>query len=134
MRICLWRYRDNTRNYPGFHLSADPEGCLVLRDLLGTGRQTTSTPLHSVDAEILEVPNNLKGEARWTSWRRFRIQSFGDEAPETFEFAEDGETLLLTCSRAQIGCILKGVEDMESGRGDYCIGGDGEHVLWFWWQ
>jgi hypothetical protein len=32
-----------------------------------------------------------------------------------------------------VECIVRGVEDIVQGRGDYCIGGDDQHVLWFWW-
>jgi len=50
-----------------------------------------------------------------------------------FLFSEVSGRLSLECSQQQVECIIKGVEDIKRGDGDYCIGGDDQQVLWFWW-
>ena len=37
-------------------------------------------------------------------------------------------------STVQVESLMAGVEDIRAGRGDYAIGDDDEHQLWFWWQ
>ena len=37
-------------------------------------------------------------------------------------------------SPVQVESMAAGVEDIRALRGDYAIGDDGEHQLWFWWQ
>lgn len=43
MKIYVWRYLENTRNYPGFNLSSDPEGCRFMRERL-TAEDCTKKP------------------------------------------------------------------------------------------
>lgn len=53
--------------------------------------------------------------------------------PGHFVFPEVSARLSLECSQQQLECIIGGVKDVVRSRGDYCIGGEGQHVLWFWW-
>lgn len=64
------------------------------------------------------------------SWQ---IETKNKLAADWFHFSEHGSEFVLECSRGLIGEILKGVEDINQGRGDYSIGGD-RQPLWFWWQ
>jgi len=134
MMVCLWRYKNNTRNYPGYHLSADLEGCRFLRENLSTIGNRLTIPLNKPDKAVLSVPNNQGGRARFISGGKLRVEIIANLSDDHFEFDEREETIVLTCSRSQIGCLLRGIEDIESGEGDYCIRGDGAHALWFWWQ
>ena len=132
MRICLWRYLDNVRNYPGYHLSADVEGCREIRARLGRMDDSISIALDPPTARVLAVPNNRKGQARQIAARKLRIQT--GPSPETFHWTEEKTEFVLTCSQKRIGDLLKGIADIERGAGDYCIGDKRDQRLWFWWQ
>jgi len=133
MKICIWRYKDNTRNYPGYHLSADAEGCRVLRERLNQIRDYEVFALTPPDMGVLAVPNNQGGRARYFEGRKLQVHTSASLAPNTFRWEEQGTTFILTCSQEQIARILAGVDDIEKGEGDYSIGGGDDQALWFWW-
>lgn len=66
--VCLWRYLDNTKNYPGWHFSADRLGCNSVIELLAL-METAELPMRRTvqlrppSADVLGVPNNRR--ARW---------------------------------------------------------------------
>lgn len=134
MKICLWRYKENARNYPGYHLSADTEGCRRLRALLRSIRNTEVIELIPPDQDVLSVPNNRGGQAKYFAATNWRVETKSSLPAKHFVFSERGTELTLECSRDQIECILAGIDDIERRKGDYCIGGDDDDVLWFWWQ
>lgn len=134
VRICVWRYLEGLRDFPGYHLSADGEGCGVIRERVGrvggAGVFSVSLPVVAPDAGVLGVPNHLGGRARVLAAQRFRVETAPGLEPGTFVWAEvEG----LTCSWEFPELILKGVADMERGDGDYSIGGRSGPRLWFWW-
>src|SRR3712207_2285031 len=69
-RLYFWRYTENTRNYPGWHLTADDLCCRSLADLIermlsARGRPRKPLAVTPPTREVLRVPNNRGGEARW---------------------------------------------------------------------
>ena len=136
--IHLWRYRENKRNYPGYHLTADQDGCKVLENELLKLENTSNTSsinieLSPVTQKILDVPNNKAGNPTVVSLKELHLKVDPSYSEGFFEFSESHPKCFLNLSKEQAGCILKGVKDIFSGEGDYCIGGDDDHVLWFWW-
>jgi hypothetical protein len=134
MKICIWRYEDNTRNYPGYHLSADAEGCRALRERLGQIRDCETFTLTAPDTAVLSVPNNQGGRARCFAGRKLQVHTASSLAPNTFRWEEQDTTFILTYSREQISRLLAGVADIEKVEGDCSMRGDGDQALWFWWQ
>ncbi len=75
--VYLWRYRENTRNFPGWHLSTDRPGGTALLQLFSlfpsaTTRVHRTVPLTPPSPSVLAVPNNQQGNANvWapTKWR-----------------------------------------------------------------
>jgi hypothetical protein len=134
MKICIWRYKDNSRNYPGYHLSADNEGCRELRERLSQIRNSEAFALTPPDAAVLSVPNNQGGRAKYFAGRKLLVRTASSLAPNTFRWDEQDTTFNLTCSREMIARLIEGVAEVEKGNGDYSIGGEYDQVLWFWWQ
>ncbi len=133
MNTHLWRYRDNQNNYPGYHLSADADGCTALLAWLRAPKGRTEFRLQPVTPEVLSVPNNQGGSAGYVACTLLKLHLKPDAADGHFLFSEMSSRLSIECSQRQVECIIKGVEDIQRGEGDYCIRGDDEHVLWFWW-
>lgn len=137
--ISLWRYTQNERNYPGWHLSADAAGCeslaLLLQSLVVDGHAATRTVLlEAPNARTLSVPNNLGGHANYETPEKLRLR-FSEDAgvwlfPATLEPAE------LTFGKDWLEPLQQGLEAMSRGQGDYCIGikQEGSLPLWFWWR
>jgi len=133
MSAHIWRYQENQRNYPGYHMSADANGCADLLAWLRNPKRKPVFRLQPVTQEILNVPNNRNGAARFSQYNLLELNVRSDAPSELFQIDEVSGCLNLECSRHQVECIIKGVEDILQGQGDYSIGQDDSHRLWFWW-
>lgn len=136
-RIYLWRYRENRRNYPGYHLTADARGCDDLVSVLtrhenATRVQRTRLALGPVTPSILAVPANTRGNSTVVTFSSLELITDPNSSPDHFRFAETHLHCQLELSTAQAGHVLEGVHDIQHGKGDYCVGGDGDQVIWFW--
>lgn len=131
--VSLWRYLDNARNYPGWHLTADAAGCAALLALLdalgaeGAGAARTLA-LTAPGAAQRAVPNNRA--ARWEAATTLRLTV--DAAADAWHWEGDGAHVLLRCGRTGLAGVRQGVADIAAGRGDHACG-RGAQALWFWW-
>ena len=131
--MSLWRYRENLRNYPGWHIGADAAGCasmLALLDALaldGPGA-TRTLQLSPPSPAQLAVPNNR--DARWDAPATLRLTV--DEDVAFWQWDVDGARATLQLGDAATGALRQGVVDIAAGRGDYSVG-QGAQALWFWW-
>jgi len=136
MNIYLWTYKQRNRNYAGHHLSADAEGAEYLIELFGRLETTTKSKsktvqLSPVTKKILSVPGYNAPVVKYNEWK---IDLDTEAKDEYFEITGNGSNCILNLSSAQAGCILEGAKDISQGKGDYCIGGDKDNVIWFWWH
>jgi hypothetical protein len=114
-------------------LTADAEGCASLLAWLRSPKSRSEFRLQPVTPEVLSVPNNQGGLAAYVGCTSLKLHVRSNIGRGHFVFSEVSGRLGLDCSQQQVECIIKGVEDIQRGEGDYCIGGDGQQVLWFWW-
>ncbi len=140
----VWRYLDNARNFPGWHLTADAESCAALQQLfeqmlLAKYSVKTSLLTCPPTQELLCVPNNQGGKARWESVEKLHLKF--DPAKQDNHWivnpASDG--LHIEIGRGKLESLRDGVRDITRGKGDYSIGPEDdsqydEQCLWFWWQ
>jgi len=125
VKIHLWKYLENNRNYAGYHLTADAVGCEKLLSYLDRGPTDRSLRLQPVTATALMVPNNCDTKAfSFLSWQVQRCESL----PSSTEWIEREDHLLLSCTNDYLIELSRGVRAIAEGRGDYCAG-----KLWFWW-
>jgi hypothetical protein len=130
--VAVWRYQANTRNYPGYHLTADAAGCTLLQERVATlargiGRSAVLR-LSPPTQRMLDIPNNHRGEAPCTYFAELHIEV----AAAQLSISPDGRTCRLAATRADLRDLARGVDGIAQGRGDYCIG-SGDQSLWFWW-
>lgn len=77
--VYLWHYKECTRNYPGWNLTADDQACdslLRLCDLMRSARWSSSATLtvSRPTPGILSVPDNRGGAARWYAPKLLRLE------------------------------------------------------------
>jgi len=132
-RIYLWRYLENTRNYPGWHLAFDREGGISLLGLLSLMKTTIENSNRTITlspptADVLAIPNN----------RRSKIESKGKLRihwePQNrnrwlIEEAEDEVTMILGPSVLQ---NFKHAIENPGKAFDTTI--TAEPLVWFWGQ
>ena len=136
--IHLWLYRENRRNFPGYHLSADAEGCARLSSVFASlsraiDHRVEKISLMPVTVEALRVPNNSSGDSSVVSFAQWVVETDPALDKEPMRFEESGRECRTRMSPRRADEILAGVKDISAGRGDYSIG-SGDHALWFWWQ
>lgn len=112
MNTHIWRYKDNQRNYPGYHLSADAEGCSALLAWLRSSKERPEFRLQSITAEVLGVPNNRAGSAAYVGCSSFKLNVKTAFDSSHFLFSEVSGRLSLECSQQQLDYIVRGVEDI----------------------
>jgi hypothetical protein len=137
--ISLWRYTENERNYPGWHMSADARGCASLstlfQSLAADGDLAARTVvLQPPPKTVLAVPNNRGGRARHKAPAKLCISFSKDN--EQWSFPPTLEPAGLIFGYDWLAPLRDGLDAAAGGQGDYSIGHDryGSLPLWFWWR
>ena len=134
-RISLWRYTENERNFSGWHLNADAEGCASLLSLLdaleSSPGEYRTVRITAPTAAVLRVPNNRGGRAAWLAPAKLRLCCSPVQA--CWVFPLDLDPASLTVGADWLPRLREGIGGIPEGRGDYSIGSDAEPSLWFWW-
>ncbi len=135
--ICLWQYGERARAYPGFHLSADQPGCDQLLALLVTLAKTrtpqiANVALDPVTPAVLAIPSER--DTAVNAYRHWELIVDPRFPPERLHFAVIRDRVRTELSPVQVESIAGGVQDIRERRGDYAIGEEDDHQLWFWWQ
>src|SRR5258708_1851433 len=71
--VYLWRYVEGTKNFSGWHLTADAEGCEQALAILASLDRERTVAITPPTPAILQVPGNRGGAARWWSPRRLTL-------------------------------------------------------------
>jgi hypothetical protein len=132
--VYLWQYVENTRNYPGWHSTTDGTFCHSFADLIErmvTARYNCqkSLTVTSPTKEILRVPNNRGGVAKWNSPKMLILRHQKYNLPDDYFSLEESEnTVIISAGRQKLEllkeCVLR--RDI-----DYSIK-VGNNQLWFW--
>ena len=136
-RIWLWRYVENIRNYPGWHVTADAQGAASLLGLLGLldtlnqgGADSARTvQISAPSASILAVPNNRR--AAWHAPARLRVGTSANE--EEWRLTAEDQSAALTVGSGWRPVLQLALVGIAEGRGDYAIGPSGKQQLTIWW-
>jgi len=140
--ISLWKYRENTHNYPGWNLTADKVGVESLLELCNELSSCISRcDYHTISvttptASVLRIPNNKYDKAKWIAPRKWVIRYVsGSEASKQWMFSQDAqETVTLELGYGYMQQFIAGLIDIADAKGDYSIGKTyKEDRLWFWW-
>jgi hypothetical protein len=126
--VFLWRYRENRRNYPGWNIAADDQGCEWLLELLERLREAGSELAISLRVarpteSVLGVPKNMNGKARWSSRESLSVRLAPRRLPEdTWTLKADSVSVTITAGRKKLDELRRAVADMRAGEGDYAVG------------
>lgn len=142
-RVYLWRYDPNSRNYSGWHMTADAAGCAALLDVCTRIEASSYScvldiPLCIVTAAVLAVPGAPGNPVQPRMWC-WRVSKRFSPHHWSMIPSKRGESVSLEISRDQVARLRAGLSDISCGRGDYSIGRDESDPqvdlerLWFWW-
>jgi hypothetical protein len=133
--LYLWQYRENSRRYAGWHLTADDAACVSLLDLLDRLEQLSDCVLAVTrpTAQVLAVPN-FPPLVHWSAPKVLRLIFSREEAWDIRSVAEE-VTLML--GPAMLGELRNGIAGIPQGKGDYAIrpsNVEPDQELWLWWM
>jgi hypothetical protein len=138
--LYLWKYLENARNYPGWHMTANRSACQNLADLI---EKMLSSPWSSQkvlnteppNEKILQVPNNRGGKAHWEAAQSLILKypKKHKVTDDSFLLKEYKNTVELSLGKNSLELLRQGILEIPEGKGDYTIGTD-EIMLWFWWM
>jgi hypothetical protein len=132
--VYLWRFKDDSRKFSGWHMTADGDGSRSLNSLLDIFLQSDIDARRTVRLTMptekeLRVPNyNKKADPA----EKLLLEFVAKENSLWSLSCEDKKTTLRV-GRTNLLNLRNGIEDIEKGKGDYCIGEKGQE-LWFWWK
>ncbi len=131
--ISIWHYEDFPRNYHGYHLTADDQGCVFLLGLIDLFRNARYPARKFVElaiptSEHLAIPNcPRRCIPAHTAEFRFR----GDHPESHWSISEADGKVEIETGATGLGQLDRGFADISLNNGDWAIG-DGNNALWFW--
>lgn len=137
--LYLWRYLENTRNYPGWHLSANNLFCESFTDLFKKmlSAKWSSQKLLLItppNEKILRVPNNHGGKARWYSAKSLLLNYPKNKVDDDYFSLEEIEgKITIYVGTRKLELLNDCISNISKGKGDYSIESD-DSQLWFWWN
>jgi hypothetical protein len=141
--LWLCRYRQNTRNYPGWHLAAHRSGWVSLSDLFARMAAAPCACRREISvsrptARILAVPNNPGGSEGLESPACLRLEVPGGRVGDRhWRLESDAQRVALEVGPSKLAELRAAVASMPSTGGDFAIGSDDrsarkETSLWLW--
>lgn len=133
--VSLWHYEGFPRDYNGYHLSGDKDGC---RFLLGLVERFKKAHFPARKKFVLDVPSkpNLSVPAcpnRGLPAQHLEIRYSNKFAEDYWSLSDNGGGVLIKTGIQGLRDLHRGSNDMLQGVGDWSTG-EGKESLWFWWQ
>lgn len=135
--LYFWRYLENTRNYPGWHLSAGNLFCQSFADLaekmfLARWSSQKAFLITPPDIKVLRVANNRDGEARWESAQSLLLKYQKENVTTDYFLLEENKNkVVLSVGSQYLQLLQECICGISQGKHDYSIGNDNSQI-WFW--
>ena len=137
--IYIWHYKDNVRNFPGWHFTADNDGCTAMLELCALMQQAEyparkTLQLSNPPDDVVQVVNP---GSRWFSASSIEIRYPKDRvAADAWEMKSVDNKVRLIVGPRKLEELEDSIRElMEEGVGDYAICPENDSPdmeLWFW--
>lgn len=130
----LWRYSENRRNFPGWHFTANADGCasfIALLDAFAVDADGSRTlDVTAPTQAVLAVPNNRSAALVVPAKLRLMLSA----SSSYWSFPESTDPAELAVGVEWLPILRRAIAGIPQGQGDYSIGPAGSGSLWLWWQ
>lgn len=140
-KIYIWKYLENSRNYPGWNITTDKiggESLLELIDLMITCKWSSKKTFQTMEPNKnqLNVPNNKNGKAEWKSVQNLTLNLKKEIEPDFWEIIDKGNEIEISLGNNSLLKLEKAIKRILNNDGDFAIysSNDDENVLYFWWN
>jgi hypothetical protein len=140
--LYLWRYTEETKHFPGWHITADAQGCLAILDLLNRVEQYPSSAERTLRITLptSDIVQILCRHMRWKAPERLKFVYLPALDAEKYWRIEEkiASKVFLTVGTHYLAQLKMGITGIMKGVGDYSIGNQEiaeDNVkmrLWFW--
>ena len=123
--LWVWRYLENQRNYPGLHLTAKPESCAVLLDVVATLRAEGAGRKRTINLRKLRAADEAKitGGQKYREFSKLNLRLAEPSTALRFMSARHAADVVdVEFSPDYINLFEEGLRDVARGQGDYSIG------------
>jgi hypothetical protein len=130
--IYIWRYRDNPKNYQGWHLSANNSGCISISELL---QALIDSPPEANRTVQLSVPTDKQfcvPNCNRKPIAETKLRMVKSGISEEWSLTKNEDKLQLDIGTVYLHKFISGLADIQRNKGDYFIGRK-DQELWFWW-
>ncbi len=108
-QVAIWYYKDNVRNYPGFHMTVGSTACQWLSAVLaGNSFNFIELSLIPASTSILAVPNNKRNTARHVDFTYSRM-TLDEGQREEIRIANNHPRIRIVLNSAGKDALLRGV-------------------------
>jgi hypothetical protein len=134
-RLFVWKFHPENRNYLGWNLTGDNEGCNSLIELLEL-MQTSSFPSHNTITTQPATINQVKattGSIPFKSISKLNLR-FRKGEPQLWYIEEVDNGIQVTFGEREIELLQTALQRIIKGEGDFALGDSkDEHLVYFWW-
>ena len=147
--LWMWEYPDNRKNYPGIHLTGRPAACDALKEWLVRLRDTPGGGTRTIPLLALKPEDiaKISGTLRYRGFSKLELTVTPERDDlQQMSIRQEGERVILEITSMGIGELLRGIQDVRTGTGDYSIRPQADRAvghklgrldreslcLWFW--
>jgi len=130
--LYLWKYKDNPRNYPGWHLTGDKQGLVSLIDLITlmikeNRNSKRSVRLSEPGRTELSIPGCSN---KVQAVKKFALY-FETEAVEEWQVKPYQESMDIISNSYSAKGLKESLVQLSRGENDFSFG-HGIDQIWFW--
>jgi len=137
--IALWRYSINTKNYPGWHFTADEAGRAFLYELFEL-MANSEWPSHKMldttsPNKLIKVPNLYTKNNTWQESRYMLLRYNLSENDCLWSIKLEKQNVVIEFGESKLKEFQKSLMRMEKNENDFVMvdtENSVQHTLWFW--
>ena len=139
-KVYVWKYLENSRNYPGWNFTVDKIGSGSLLELLDLMKRCEWSSRKEIQISNpkenqLKVPNNQNGSAKWKTVSKLILSSKRNAEKELWKVIVKETEIEIEFGENKLIEFEKAISGIPKGIGDFAISSDSEEdILYLWWN
>jgi len=137
-KIYVWKYIENSRNYPGWNFTADKKASESFTELFRLMQSCAWSSKKEIKTTIpteiqIKIPNNRNGIAKWKSVSKLSICLKKIDDKNFWKIMEKEDEVEIHFGENKIVELETAINRISKGNGDFAISNNlEEDILYFW--
>lgn len=134
--IYIWKYTNNTKNYPGWNLTLNKEAAqnllklfdLMLKSEWSAKKNIQTAPVTQFQADIPQNRNS-----NWKSKPKILFKYNNNDLNEFWQIIETDDCVEILFGKEKLYKLKESIHNIISGKSDFAISDSNEdNILYFW--